>query len=177
LGLPAGWRDRGRLLMRVRFEVMAIVAAGVFAASCASAGGGGEVALDPNAPLACINIDNRQGGGSMERIFLVESSRRQGGSVEGGFSTSRRPGEGVRVGDAGVGRVTRWCTQNVALPGRYFLRIERPSADNIDPARNQNQARVQETADMVLSAGDLWTWDVRRDRLTRQPGGATGGDR
>ena len=145
--------------------------------ACASGGGGAEPApLDPNAPLACVDVDNRQGGGSMERIYLVDASRRQGGSVAGGFSTARRPGEGTRVGDAPVGRVTRWCTQNVPLPGRYFLRIERPSADNIDPAQRQNQAPVQETLDFTLEAGDLWTWDVRRERWSCEPGAARGGD-
>lgn len=163
--------------MRTRFELVVGAVALLVAGACASGGGGAEPApLDPNAPLACINIDNQQGGGSMQRIYLVESSRRQGGSVSGGFATSRRSGEGVRIGDAPVGRVTRWCTQSVVLPGRYFIRVERPSADNIDPALNQNQAPVQETQDITLEPGDVWTWDVRRDRMSCQPGAASGGD-
>lgn len=163
--------------MRIHTASAACILTTLIAAACASGGGGGEAAapIDPDAPLACIAIDNRQGAGAMERIYLVESGRRQGGSVSGGFATARRPGEGVRVGDAPVGRVTRWCTQSVVMPGRYFLRVERPSSDTIDPAQNQNQAQVLETQDIVLEPGDLWTWDVRRDRFTCQPNAATSG--
>lgn len=160
-----------------------------FSGACASGGGGAEqLAFDPDAPMACINIDNRRGGGTLERIYLVEASRREGGSISGGFATATRAGEGVRVGDAPVGRSTRWCTQSVSLPGRYFLRIERTSADNLDPANGQTAAEVtgwgggtrtnmvRETADFVLEPGDLWTWEVRQDRWDCRPGGAVGGD-
>lgn len=147
----------------------------VVTAACASAGGGGEAEYDPSLPLACIDIDNRQGSGTMQRIFLVESSRRSGGGSSGDFVTARQLGEGERIGDARVGSVTRHCTQRAAMPGSYFLRIERPTADRIDPAQNQNQALVQETRDIVLEPGDLWTWEVRRDRWTCQPGAASPG--
>lgn len=170
-----------------------VVRGGVFVgvailAACASGGGADQVAFDPDAPLACIAIDNRRGGGTLERIYLVEASRREGGSIAGGFATPTRRGEGVRVGDAPVGRLTRWCTQNVSLPGRYFLRIERTSADNLDPAHAQDPSEVngwgagartdmvRETADFVLEPGDLWTWEVRQDRWDCRPGGAVGGD-
>ena len=161
----------------------------VVTAACASGSGGADQEpIDPNAPFACIMIDNRRGGGTLERIYLVEAPRREGGSIAGGWATATRPGEGIRVGDAPVGRATRWCTQNVSFPGRYFLRIERTSADNLDPANGQNPAEVagwgggartnmvRETADFVLEAGDLWTWEVRQDRWDCRPGGATGGD-
>lgn len=148
----------------------------VSAAACASGGGGAEQAeFDPSLPIACINIDNRQGSGTMQRIFLVESSRRSGGGSSGDFVTPRQLGEGERIGDARVGQVTRFCTQRAAMPGSYFLRIERPTSDRIDPAQNQNQALVQETSDIVLEPGDLWTWDVRRDRWSCQPNAASPG--
>jgi hypothetical protein len=139
------------------FSVLALLVAG----ACASGGGGEmEEPIDPNAPRVCIDIDNRQGGGIMERIFLI------------GINSGQR----LRIGDAPVGRVTRFCTQSAVIPGAHYLLIERPSSDNIDPALNQNQARAQRTTDFVLEAGDLWTWDVRRDRFTCTPNGAMGGD-
>ena len=166
-----------------------VLAGALLSAACASGGGGADqMPIDPNAPIACIAIDNRRGGGTLERIYLVEAPRREGGSIAGGFATATRPGEGVRAGDATVGRVTRWCTQNVSLPGRYFLRIERTSADNLDPANGQDPSQVagwgggartdmvRETADFVLEPGDLWTWEVKQDRWDCRPGGATGGD-
>lgn len=169
--------------MKSIFRGVAWVAMALSAA-CASGGGGAQETIDPNAPFACVDIDNRQGGGTMERIYMVDAQRREGGSVAGGFRTSTRLGDGVRVGDAPVGRVTRWCTQNVALPGRYFLRIERTSADNLDPADGtagsfsgaSRTNLVRETQDFVLEAYDVWTWDVRRDLWTCEPNGARARD-
>jgi hypothetical protein len=141
-----------------RFFVGACVA--FTAAACASAGGGDvEQPIDPNAPLVCIDIDNRQGGGAMERIFLV----------------GRNSGQRIRIGDATMGRVVHFCTQSASIPGTFYLLIERPSSDSIDPALRQNQARAQRTDDFVLEAGDLWVWDVRQDRFRCVENGA-GGD-
>ncbi len=160
----------------------------VSAAACASGGGGAEQAeFDPSLPIACINIDNRQGSGTMERLYLVESSRRANPNASSTFSGGTRQGEGVRIGDAPVGRVTRFCTQSVQLPGRYFVRVEQAPADNFDPAtQNQGtvggfssarQSRMIESEDVVLEPGDLWTWEVRRDRWSCQPNAAMpGGD-
>ncbi len=164
----------------------------VTAGACASAGGGAQQEIDPNLPFACVDIDNRQGGGMLERIYMVAAERREGGSQGGGFSTAASLGDGVRVGDAPFGRVTRWCTQNVNMPGRYFLRIERTSADNLDPADRFDPSAgttsgfgggartdmVRETQDFLLEAYDVWTWDVRQDRWTCERNGAraSGGD-
>ncbi|MBT8335937.1 MAG: hypothetical protein KJO11_04990, partial [Gemmatimonadetes bacterium] len=73
-------------------------------AACASSGAGSESQeFDPSLPIACVDIDNRQGSGTLERVYLVQVERRRSG----------RQGEGVRIGDAPVGRVTRFCTQNI----------------------------------------------------------------
>lgn len=153
--------------------------------ACASAGDGSEAQeFDPTLPLACIHVDNRQGGaGSMERVYLVDAERRPKEGVTSMFNSYNRMGDGVRLGDAPQGRVTRFCTQNVQLPGRYFLRVELASADNFDPATQNNSAgwaasrspRTLETDDIVIEPGDVWTWDVRRDRWDCRPNAAIGG--
>ncbi len=156
-------------------------------AACASSGGGDEASdFDPGLPLACIHIDNRQGGaGSMERVYLVDAERRPKEGVSSMFNGYNRMGDGVRLGNAPQGRTTRFCTQNVQLPGRYFLRVELASADNFDPATQNNASgwaasrspRVIETDDIVMEPGDLWIWDVRRDRWDCRPNSAIpGGD-
>lgn len=167
--------------MKARLRTLSAVGL-VLAAACASAGGGAEEeTLDPDAPLACIAIDNRQGSGTLENLYLVDASRRSKEGISGNFSTAVRTGEGVRIGDALVGRVTRFCTQSVALPGTYFIRVERAPADNFDPAdqvevagfATSRQSRMIETEDIVLEPGDLWTWEVRRDRWSCRPNAAT----
>lgn len=159
----------------------------VVVGACASGGGESDTAaFDPSLPLACIHIDNRQGGaGSMERVYLVDAERRPKEGVTSMFNSYNRMGDGVRFGDAPQGRITRFCTQSVQLPGRYFLRVELASADNFDPATQNNATgwaasrspRMIETDDIVIEPGDLWTWDVRRDRWDCRPNAAIpGGD-
>ena len=169
-----------------RFAGVATVGAALLFAACASSGGGPEPeAFDPELALACIDIDNRQGGaGTMERVYLVDSERRPKEGVSGIFTGYNRMGDGIRLGEARQGAVTRFCTQSVQLPGRYFLRVELASADNFDPA-TQNQApgweasrspRMIETDDVVMEPGDLWIWDVRRNRWDCRPNAAYGGE-
>jgi hypothetical protein len=130
-------------------------------AACASGGGSSaQPEYDLNAPIGCIDIDNRQGGGILQGVFLV------------GLNSGQRQ----RIGDAPVGRVTSFCTQSAVFGSAHYILIERPSSDNIDPARRQNQARAVRTIDFILEDGDRWVYDVRRDRFDCVPNGARGGD-
>ena len=148
--------------MRIRALSLFCGVTALFTAACASSGGGAteQQEFDPNAPIGCIDIDNRQGGGLLERIFLV------------GLNSGQRQ----RIGDAPVGRVTSFCTQSAVFGSAHYILIERPSSDNIDPARRQNQARAVRTIDFVLEDGDRWVYDVRRDRFDCDETGARGGD-
>jgi hypothetical protein len=168
-----------------RLSAFAALGAAALLAACASSGGNPEPeTFDPELALACIDIDNRQGGaGTMEQVYLVDADRRPKEGISGIYTGYDRMGDGIRLGEARLGRVTRFCTQSVQLPGRYFLRVQIASADNFDPA-TQNQApgwaasrspRTIETDDVVMEPGDLWIWDVRRDRWDCRPNAAYGG--
>ncbi|NNF38085.1 MAG: hypothetical protein HKN71_05430 [Gemmatimonadetes bacterium] len=148
--------------MRTRALSLLCGVTALVTAACASSGGSATAQqdFDPNAPIACIDIDNRQGGGLLERVFLV------------GLNSGQRQ----RIGDAPVGRVTSFCTQSAVFGSAHYILVERPSADNIDPARMQNQARAMRTIDFILEDGDRWVYDVRRDRFDCVPNGARGGD-
>lgn len=147
--------------MRTRALSLICGVTALVTAACASGGGSSaQPEYDLNAPIACIDIDNRQGGGILQGVFLV------------GLNSGQRQ----RIGDAPVGRVTSFCTQSAVFGSAHYILIERPSSDNIDPALRQNQARAQRTIDFVLEDGDRWVYDVRRDRFDCVPNGARGGD-
>jgi hypothetical protein len=143
--------------------VLAIV---VLAAGCAGA------QVDPDAPQACVVVDNREGTGTQARMFLI------------GLNDRSR----TRMGEVAMGRSTRFCTNRVTLPGSYKVVVEEPASDRIDPATGvagsmtgggvyNNQARPIESPDFFLEPGDVWTWDVKLDRLSCAPNAAgVGGD-
>ena len=108
---------------------------------------------------ACVVIDNSDAGGGQDRIFLI------------GVDTGSRE----YMGRVGAGRTLRFCTRRSSFPELVRIVIERPAAENIDPAMNQNQARPLWSDQFLLAAWDQWTWDVSLLRLVRVPNGAGGG--
>lgn len=113
----------------------------------------------PDAPLACVVVDNTQGAGRHSRIFLV------------GEETGTRQ----FMGEAGAGRILRHCTRRFSLPMNVRVVIERPSNEKMDPAENENQPPPIDSGPFLLGPWDEWTWDVDADRLTPQVNGARRG--
>ena len=106
-------------------------------------------------------IDNRQGGGRQSRIFL-----------EGADSGSRE-----YMGEVGSGRTLRFCVRRSTFPEPVLEVIERPASETMDPALGQNQPKALRSDEFLLSARDVWTWEVTLNRLVREPNAAGGGGR
>ena len=128
------------------------VAAAFMSAGCASV----PEVTDPNAPQACVVIDNSRGGGRHSRIFLQGPD---GGSSE-------------LMGEVGPGKTLRLCTRRYGLPRDAVVVIQRPSTERMDPALNQNQPRPIRSPEFVLNAWDEWTWEVSLNRLILVQNGA-----
>jgi len=114
---------------------------------------------DPNAPQACVVVDNSQGAGRHSRIFLI------------GVETGTRQ----FMGEVGAGQTLRYCTRRSTHPERMRVAIERPSNENMDPAENQNQPPPIQSGSFLMSPWDVWIWDVDADRLVQHPNAAREG--
>lgn len=131
-----------------RLAVLLTVAA---ASSCASA------PEDPNAPQACVVIDNRQGGSSAGRVFLVTQAR-----------------ERIRIGEVPVGREVRHCIRRSNFSGEFYLSIEAPGADRMDPALNQSRPPTRRSDVFFLTPGDEIVWILQTNRIAVRRIGGTG---
>jgi hypothetical protein len=114
---------------------------------------------DPNAPHACITIDNSEGGGAAVRVYLI-----------------RDGGERVRFGEVTIGRTTRECIQRSGLTGTYQIAVFAPSAERIDPALGQNQPPTVLSQTLGLGPGVEIEWNVRLNRIRLISEGSGGGD-
>lgn len=127
-------------MFRRSFALVAVAALSTWA--CAS------TPEDPNAPEGCVIVDNSEGGGTQSQVYLIGANDR-----------SRN-----RIGTVPMGRTHRFCTRRLTLPGRFFILIENPAADAMDPALGDNQPPPIRSEDFQMSDGDVWTWLVRIDR-------------
>jgi len=132
-----------------RLAVLVTLAAA--ATSCASA------PEDPNAPQACVVIDNREGGGSVGRAFLVTQAR-----------------ERIRIGEVPVGREVRHCLRRSSFDGMFYLLIEDPGADRMDPAMRQNQPGARRSDEFFITPGDEVVWILQTNRISVRPIGSGG---
>lgn len=159
--------------MKLRTMFGTMVACGaVLVAGCASASGGGQDAQqvdDPNAPQACVIINNRQGGGPAERVFLLTSTR-----------------ERMRIGNVPMGREERYCFRRTVISGEYQILVERPSSDRLDPADGTagymsgqgsyaNQVKPQRSQIFTLKEGWVVSWDARLNQIKLLSSDGAGG--
>ena len=138
---------------------LVLAVAGTFAlAGCAS------TPEDPNAPQACVTIDNTEGGGAAGRVSLVKDGRT--GVIPGEIRRIEDfRGERIRIGQVSMGRRSRECIRRNGLVGDYRIVVEGASSDRIDPALNQNQAPLQYSEIFRLNPGDEVEWNVRLNRI------------
>ena len=134
-------------MFRRSFALVAVAALSTWA--CAS------TPEDPNAPQGCVIVDNSGGGGTQSQMYLI------------GINDGSR----LRIGEVAMGRTTRFCTSRITMPGRFYVLVERPASDTMDPALGENQPDPIRSQDFVIEVGDVWTWDVRYNRLTCAEGG------
>ena len=146
---------------------LTLAVAGTFAlAGCAS------TPEDPNAPQACITIDNTQGGGAAGRISLIKDGRE--GLAPGEITELNQfRGERIRLGQVSMGRTMRHCIRRSALVGNYRVVVEGGSSDTIDPTniRDRNQAPLVFSEIFRLNPGDEVEWNVRLNRIRFTTGG------
>ncbi len=152
-------------------HLVVVASVTALAAACASA------PADPNAPQACVVVDNSSGGGALGRVYLVEASGISGVRTmsQRDLRTELQRRRRIRIGQVGTGRSQRFCTQNLTLPGTYLVSIEEPSADRMDPAARQTQPPVRASETFRLEAWDEVTYHVSQDRITCQPEAGRGG--
>ena len=104
--------------------------------------------VDPNTPETCFTVDNRESGGGAGRVYLVSAS-----------------GERHRIGEVPMGRQVQHCMRRSNFGGAWYLIVERASADRIDPALNETQARPIRSEVFYVRSGDQIVWNVRFNRI------------
>jgi len=132
-------------------RLVAAVALAFGLEACASA------PIDPNAPEACVTIDNTDSGGAAGQVYLIKDRT-----------------ETIRIGEVPMGRSVRHCIKRAGLTGNYQIEVRAPSSDRIDPAEGQTQAATVRSETFRLNPGVEIAWNVRanRIRLLRAGGGA-----
>jgi hypothetical protein len=126
----------------MRIQSLVVAAVCLVGAACAS------TPEDPNAPQACVTVDNSRGGSALARVFLVGTD-----------------GTRTRIGEVPMGRTVTECIRRSSFSGRYQLVVEEGAADRMDPALNQNQPRALVSESFVLEGGVRLTWDIRTNRI------------
>lgn len=128
-------------MLRRSFALVAVAALSTWA--CAS------TPEDPNAPQGCVIVDNTDGGGIQSQMYLIGAS----------------DGSRTRIGTVTMGRTLRFCSTRLTLPGRYFVLVEEPAVDAMDPALGDNRPPPIRSDDFAMTADDVWTWHIRIDRI------------
>ena len=101
--------------------------------------------VDPNAPEACVTIDNREGLGTAAKVYLVSGSQ-----------------ERIRLGEVPMGSRMRHCVQRSNFGGRWYLVI----------GDEEMEVRVRRSEDFSLHPGDEVMWEVRMNRIHKEGSGA-----
>ena len=120
---------------------------------------------DPNAPQACVRVDNSGGTGTAGRVFLVNG-------IPDDRERSARSGERIRIGQVSMGRQLDYCFRRSNFSGNWYLLVEEVGADRLDPANRVNidtdlLRDVQQTSQtFYLTPGDRVVWNVHLDRIT-----------
>lgn len=106
---------------------------------------------DSSGPQGCVVVDNSEGSGAQARIFLV--------SISSGWR--------LGMGEVGMGRTHEFCTGRVNIPERVYVLIERPAIGGRVSSMDGNRPRPISSQEFVLRLGDVWTWDINLNRLSR----------
>ena len=128
--------------LRCAFLVAAVAA---LAPGCATA------PENNSGPQACVVIDNSEGSGAQDRVFLVSTTS----------------GWRLGIGEVGMGRTNEFCTGRVTIPERVYILIERPAIGGRASSMDGNRPRPISSQEFVLRPGDVWTWDINLNRLSR----------
>lgn len=150
----------------------ALLSAGLAVALAACASGGG-LEEDPNAPQACVRVDNTGGGGAAGQVFLVNGNRPTAGE-----DYRSAGGERIRIGEVSMGRQVRRCIRRPAFGGSWYMVVEQVSGDRLDPADRLNPEtnRLRGVQDLsesfYLSPGDEIVWNLRLNRISVERIGA-----
>lgn len=102
-------------------------------------------------PEACVVVDNTEGAGAQSRLFLVSESS----------------GWRLGMGEVGMGSTLEFCTQRIRGAERAYILIERPAPGERSPSLIWTDSGHIRSRTFVLRIGDVWTWDIDRNQLTR----------
>jgi hypothetical protein len=118
------------------------LAAAVAGGACASPG----TLDDPDAPEACVVLDNTGGSEAAGRALLLSEA-----------------GERFSVGEVTIGRSLRQCFRRSTWEGRWWLQIETPSVGAARAFGARGSPKQSEP--FFIDPGDEVTWQVHRDRI------------